>query len=174
MLTTTTTVSVQGIHSFPFGVSREICKSCGSSNGVGFTVADDVWKAAVPILFQNHVLCLGCFTRFADEKLIAWDKQIEFWPVSFVTHLDLEEDHMDAVTLTVDTSEFDSALEQLIELAQKPDFQARYTRHFDQKPISDLFRFDPQPGNGTTLPITLKPTDRLVEFLAGPPSFPGE
>jgi len=66
---------------------REICKACWKINRVGFNVPDEIWKAAVPVRLRGGVLCLNCFTRFADEGLISWDAQIEFFPVSAKTHL---------------------------------------------------------------------------------------
>lgn len=76
--------------------SREICKSCFHINAVGFSVPDEVWKSAVPEQLQNRILCLGCFTRLADEKLIPWDDCIEFWPVSLATHI--ADELKDAIT----------------------------------------------------------------------------
>ncbi len=72
---------------FETGYSREICKSCHHINPVGFTVPDEVWELAVPSRLRDNVLCLGCFVRLADERLISWDKHIEFFPVSLLTHL---------------------------------------------------------------------------------------
>lgn len=66
--------------------TREICKVCGDINRVGFTVPDWMWNLAVPELWRDHVICLACFTRFADEAYLRWDNDIQFWPVSFVTH----------------------------------------------------------------------------------------
>ena len=67
--------------------TREICKLCWQINVVGFHVPDDVWTAVVPECAQTRVVCLACFTRLADEKLIPWDRDIEFSPVSLATHL---------------------------------------------------------------------------------------
>jgi len=68
------------------GLSREICKLCYHPNPVGFDVPDDVWAAVVPSEYRNRVVCLPCFVRLADEKLIAWDTDIQFYPVSVATH----------------------------------------------------------------------------------------
>ena len=64
---------------------REICKCCGEINRVGFNVPNDIWQMSVPKIYQEKVLCLNCFTRFADENGIVWDEEIEFFPVSFET-----------------------------------------------------------------------------------------
>lgn len=66
--------------------TREICKCCGAVVAVGFDVPNDVWFASVPARWREDVLCLNCFTRFADESRIEWDAQVQFYPVSFVTH----------------------------------------------------------------------------------------
>jgi hypothetical protein len=67
--------------------TRERCGVCYRVSPIGFHVPDDVWRIAVPDYFRNTVLCVGCFTSFADERMLAWDKAIEFYPVSLRTHL---------------------------------------------------------------------------------------
>lgn len=66
-------------------ISREICRLCHKVNAVGFRVPDDIWRVVVPWYAYHDVVCLACFTRLADEKLIRWDREIEFFPVSLVT-----------------------------------------------------------------------------------------
>lgn len=70
--------------------AREICKACWRPNAVGFVVPDDVWQQVVPEALAERVLCVACFASFADERLIDWARDIEFWPVSVRTWLDLE------------------------------------------------------------------------------------
>jgi hypothetical protein len=65
--------------------SRELCKACWHPVTVGFHVPDEVWNLVVPDRLPGDVLCLGCFTRLADEKRVEWDREIEFFPVSMVT-----------------------------------------------------------------------------------------
>jgi hypothetical protein len=71
-------------------VTREICSGCGRISRVGFSVPDDVWKTLVgwqeELLDHGVVLCLACFTERADDAGIEWDREIQFWPVSLVTH----------------------------------------------------------------------------------------
>lgn len=66
-------------------MTREICKKCHSVSAVGFSVPDEVWFAVVPWEYSGSVLCLKCFTELGDAAGIAWDRQIEFFPVSEVT-----------------------------------------------------------------------------------------
>lgn len=67
-------------------VTREICKICFQPNRIGFAVPDKVWASVVKPAYANKVICLQCFTRMADEAKIAWDDNIQFYPVSLVTH----------------------------------------------------------------------------------------
>lgn len=67
--------------------TREICKMCYHPNAIGFQVPDSIWEVIVPTDKQTSVICLACFTRLGDEKLVKWDEDIEFFPVSFVSHL---------------------------------------------------------------------------------------
>ena len=65
---------------------REICSLCYEISRVGFWVPNDVWRAAIHKHYQNSIICLQCFTRLADEKSVEWDKEIKFYPVSWITH----------------------------------------------------------------------------------------
>jgi len=70
------------------GCSREICKICHRVNRVGFWVPPSVWIAVVPKEFSGCVVCLDCFTSLADERVVQWSDDIEFYPVSFVTFIE--------------------------------------------------------------------------------------
>lgn len=67
-------------------LTRELCKICYHVGAVGFRVPDEIWQAVVPESRRESIVCLGCFTRLADEGGIQWDRKIEFFPVSLVTH----------------------------------------------------------------------------------------
>lgn len=66
---------------------REICAICGHVSRVGFRVPDEIWKHAIHPFYWTSIVCLACFAERADEHLIEWDKEIQFFPVSFATHL---------------------------------------------------------------------------------------
>jgi hypothetical protein len=68
--------------------TRERCGVCHKVSPIGFHVPNEVWLIAVPDYFRETVLCLSCFTSFADERLIAWDEAITFYPVSLRTLLE--------------------------------------------------------------------------------------
>lgn len=68
-------------------LSREICKICFRANPVGFYVPDNIWNDVVPSEYRSRVVCISCFTCLADEKLVPWDDNIQFYPVSMHTHL---------------------------------------------------------------------------------------
>jgi hypothetical protein len=65
---------------------REICAICHEVSRVGFHVPDEIWELATHRHFRNSILCLRCFTRLADERSVEWDKDIQFYPVSWITH----------------------------------------------------------------------------------------
>ncbi len=71
-------------------LSRELCKICYHVIPVGFRVPDPIWYSTVPGPLCNETICLQCFARLADEKLVQWDHGIEFFPVSLSTHLEYE------------------------------------------------------------------------------------
>ncbi len=64
---------------------REICSRCHEVNRVGFHVPDEIWRAAVHVSEVNSILCLRCFTQLADERGVQWDREVEFFPVSWIT-----------------------------------------------------------------------------------------
>lgn len=66
---------------------RAICKICYHVNAVRFRVSDPIWRSVIPALLWDNTICLHCFTRIADEKFVEWDYDIQFWPVSLVSHL---------------------------------------------------------------------------------------
>lgn len=68
-------------------ITREICKICHHVNPVGFSVPDNIWHLVVPEFAASSVVCIGCFTRLGDEKLIRWEDGIQFFPVSLASHL---------------------------------------------------------------------------------------
>jgi len=67
--------------------TRERCGVCHHVSPVGFHVPDDLWLVAVPNYFRNTVMCMYCFASFADERMLPWDENITFYPVSLRTHL---------------------------------------------------------------------------------------
>jgi hypothetical protein len=50
-------------------------------------VPDEIYKAAIRPQFRDGYICLECFVKEADEKLIEWDKDIIFHPYSGVTRM---------------------------------------------------------------------------------------
>lgn len=80
-------------------LSREICRICFRVNPVGFAVPDEVWHDVIPPEHLSNVVCISCFARLADEKLVPWDRQIQFYPVSMYTHLYVAQKTDELVTL---------------------------------------------------------------------------
>jgi hypothetical protein len=66
-------------------MTREICKLCWRPIAIGFTVPDEVWEQVRHPAMLGDTMCLSCFVAMADEKLIEWDREIKFWPVSLRT-----------------------------------------------------------------------------------------
>jgi hypothetical protein len=46
------------------------CKVCGSPDKGDFEIPKDVWKTVVPTQYQNRVVCVECFGKFACEKQV--------------------------------------------------------------------------------------------------------
>jgi len=65
--------------------TRERCQICGVYNPVGFYTPDAMWKEVCPPHYQNSIICLLCFTKAGDEKLLPWEEGLELYPVSLIT-----------------------------------------------------------------------------------------
>jgi hypothetical protein len=50
--------------------SPRACKVCGSPDKSHFEISDDVWKTVVPPEYQNKVVCVECYGKFACEKQV--------------------------------------------------------------------------------------------------------
>ncbi len=68
-------------------ITRKTCKICNNANKIRFHVSDYIWALVIPKDKINNIVCLGCFTKLADEKLIAWVNNIQFYPISLCTSL---------------------------------------------------------------------------------------
>ena len=66
---------------------RQICSLCNNPCRVGFWVPNGVWKQALHPSQWDEMLCLECFTKAADERLVQWDSTIVFHPISLATFL---------------------------------------------------------------------------------------
>lgn len=67
-------------------LSREICALCSEVSRVGFWVPNQIWEAVALRGHMHDIVCLRCFTAIADEKGVEWDREITFFPVSFISH----------------------------------------------------------------------------------------
>ena len=68
--------------------TRQRCGVCHHVAPVSFFVPHELWRVAVPDYFRDTPMCLTCFASFADERLLAWDREIQFYPMSLRTQLD--------------------------------------------------------------------------------------
>lgn len=66
---------------------RETCQMCHAINTIGFHVPNAVWFEVIHPYYHNATICVNCFIRRADEKMVEWDRVIELYPVSKMTHL---------------------------------------------------------------------------------------
>lgn len=61
---------------------RGWCAMCNQPIRVSFWVPDAIWYEAIHPSLNNSTICLNCFVTRADEKLLEWDKDIKFYPMS--------------------------------------------------------------------------------------------
>jgi hypothetical protein len=66
--------------------TREICQRCHRVSPIGFSARKDIWWKVAGRHWEHSILCIMCFAQLGDEKYIAWEEGIEFYPVSFVTN----------------------------------------------------------------------------------------
>lgn len=68
-------------------LSRERCQCCKRYSPVGFYVPNQIWDLAIPNEFHESPLCIMCFADMADERLVDWSKDVQFFPVSLAEHV---------------------------------------------------------------------------------------
>ena len=56
---------------------RQTCKVCKCRDKFDFNVPDELWTRVVPMEYQQKVVCLDCFDRFASEKQIDYCDSID-------------------------------------------------------------------------------------------------
>lgn len=56
---------------------RMSCAICGGLHAIDYIVPNDIWAHAIHPFYQNSLVCIMCFIRRADEKLLPWDKVIK-------------------------------------------------------------------------------------------------
>lgn len=69
---------------------REWCWMCQRVSPIGFKVPDAVWHEVIHPSMHEATICVLCFAARADEKLVAWDLDIRFFPVSLRSHTGAE------------------------------------------------------------------------------------
>lgn len=57
---------------------RQFCQMCHAACVVEFLVETPIWELALHSQWWNSPLCINCFARNADEKLIDWAKHTTF------------------------------------------------------------------------------------------------
>lgn len=73
---------------------RPKCAACAHVLKVDYYVSDEkIWRETVKPYYRNSIICLNCFTRWADEKLLRWCKHIELYPRSLRSQLDYMKNH---------------------------------------------------------------------------------
>lgn len=86
---------------------RQICSLCHEVDRVSFLVPDDVWELAVHASQINSIICLRCFTRLADERGVRWDRDIQFFPVSWISQAEAVAAGAETVPAALEEREID-------------------------------------------------------------------
>lgn len=66
--------------------TREICQRCHTVSAIGFHAPTETWRAVAGRDWANSILCIRCFAALGDEKFIAWERGLAFYPVSYASH----------------------------------------------------------------------------------------
>lgn len=77
--------------------TREYCYRCHRYSPFHFHVPDHIWEKVVPERWRNDILCLDCFARMGDERLVEWSEDITVHPVSLAKNRGLK-DHVTPTT----------------------------------------------------------------------------
>lgn len=62
---------------------RQYCAICGNLYAVDYHISNqEIWDEAIHPHYRGSTVCLECFIRRADEKMLPWDHWITFYPRS--------------------------------------------------------------------------------------------
>jgi hypothetical protein len=75
---------------------RALCGLCFHPVSVELKVSQEMWKQVTwGLVVPNSTICIACFTRIADERMIQWDRSVEFRPMSKLTAMKLDRDRQE-------------------------------------------------------------------------------
>jgi len=66
---------------------RQLCSVCHREYAIDFVVPKEIWKLATHSSQRENLICLDCFVRMADTRFVKWDKDIQIFPTSLVSHI---------------------------------------------------------------------------------------
>lgn len=116
--------------------TRMFCQICGHLHKIDFWVPDQIWDEAIHPRYKNTHICLNCFMERADEKLLAWEKEIKFIPCSMATQREIQQsDLIHEIEQLILHAEEDTLDYSVLEHARKLVF--RFT-HPDEWALSEL------------------------------------
>lgn len=71
---------------------RMSCAICGGLHAIDYHVPEHLWNLAIHEYYSNSLVCINCFIRRADEKLLAWDNVIKIIGMtSMATQIKIQE-----------------------------------------------------------------------------------
>jgi hypothetical protein len=59
------------------GFRRQTCRVCRCRDKFNFHVPDEMWERIVPVQYQNKVVCLSCFDKFARQEKVDYSDSLE-------------------------------------------------------------------------------------------------
>lgn len=65
--------------------TRPRCHRCQRYITIDTHADDDLWEEVIGPRFGPGYICADCFTRAADERLIAWEGRLRLVPYSLAT-----------------------------------------------------------------------------------------
>jgi len=66
---------------------RQFCSICNREYAIDYKVSNEIWELATHASYRENLICLDCFVRMADARFVEWDKDIQFYPTSLITHI---------------------------------------------------------------------------------------
>lgn len=70
--------------------TRPRCHRCERYITIDTHADDDLWEEVIGPRFGPGYICADCFTRAADERLIAWEGRVRLVPYSLATQLRIQ------------------------------------------------------------------------------------
>lgn len=79
--------------------TRMYCDICGHLHKIDFAVPNEIWDACIHPSRKLDKICINCFMERADEQMLKWEENIQFFPHSMATQLEIQKQYLERIKM---------------------------------------------------------------------------